>query len=70
MKQLLLDLMREDSKVSMTRLLSALCVLTAMGMVAYAMYKGIDLNTLIGISSTFLGFGLGAKVAQKGFENK
>jgi hypothetical protein len=34
------------------------------------MYKGIDLNTLIGISSTFLGFGLGAKVAQKGFETK
>lgn len=68
MKQFILNLLSEESRISMTRFLSALCVVTACIIVLYGMYKNLDLNSIAGICSTFLGFGLGAKVIQKNFE--
>lgn len=70
MKDFVLKLLSESSELSMTRFLSALCVLTACSIAVYGMYKNLDLNQLIGLCSTFLGFGLGAKVVQKNLENK
>ena len=61
-------LLSEKSSVSMTRFLSLICVITACSIVAYAMFKGFNLNDVVGICSTFLGFGLGAKVIQKNME--
>lgn len=70
MRQFILDLLAESSGVSMTRFLSAVCVLTACSIAIYGMWAKTDLNQLIGLCSTFLGFGLGAKVVQKNFEGK
>lgn len=64
------SLLSEAGAVSMTRVLSAVCVLTACLIIVYGMLRGLDLNSLAGICSTFLGFGLGAKVAQKSLEPK
>jgi len=61
-------LFSESSEVSMTRVLSFMCVLTACLIVIYSMHKAIDLNSVAGICSTFLGFGLSAKVIQKQIE--
>lgn len=68
MKNFILSLLSESNAVSMTRFLSAVCVLTACLIIIYGMIKGLDLNSLSGIISTFLGFGLGAKVIQKNME--
>lgn len=70
MKDFILKLISESSDLSMTRFLSSVCVLTACSIAIYGMMKGLDLNQLIGLCSTFLGFGLGAKVTQKFAENK
>jgi hypothetical protein len=70
MKQFFLNLLAESSNVSMTRFLSLICVLTACSIAVYGMWTKVDLNQLIGLCSTFLGFGLGAKVVQKNFEGK
>lgn len=70
MKQFFLNLLAENSNVSMTRFLSAICVVTACTVAVYGMWTKTDLNQLIGLCSTFLGFGLGAKVVQKNFEGK
>jgi hypothetical protein len=70
MKQFFLNLLAESSNVSMTRFLSLMCVLTACAIAIYGMWTKTDLNQLIGLCSTFLGFGLGAKVVQKNFETK
>lgn len=70
MKKFILELLSESSTTSMTRFLSAICVLTACSIAIYGMYTKTDLNQLIGLCSTFLGFGLGAKVVQKNFEGK
>lgn len=69
MKQWIGSLLSEAGAVSMTRLLSALCVLMACAIAIVAMIKGVDLNSVVGICSTFLGFGLGAKVVQKNMES-
>lgn len=65
MKNFIKQLLAENGDVSMTRFLSAVCVLTACLIAVYGMAKALDLNQLIGLCSTFLGFGLGAKVTQK-----
>jgi hypothetical protein len=70
MKDFLRKLISESSELSMTRFLSAMCVTTACSIAIYGMIKNLDLNQLIGLCSTFLGFGLGAKVTQKFAENK
>lgn len=62
------ELIAENGTQSMTRFLSLICVLTACAIAIYGMVKGLDLNQLIGLCSTFLGFGLGAKVVQKNME--
>lgn len=70
MKAFIKSLISESGSVSMTRVLSALCVVMACMIIMYGMIRGLDLNSLAGICSTFLGFGLGAKVAQKIVETK
>lgn len=70
MKALIKSLISDSGAVSMTRVLSAACVLMACIIILYGMIRGLDLNSLAGICSTFLGFGLGAKVAQKSLESK
>ncbi len=64
------ELLDEKGALSMTRFLSAICVLTAVAIAIYGMYKAVALDGLIGLTSTFLGFGLGAKVTQKWAEGK
>lgn len=70
MKVFIKSLFSEAGAVSMTRVLSALCVSVACMIILYGMIRGLDLNSLSGICSTFLGFGLAAKVAQKSMESK
>lgn len=70
MKVFIKSLFSESGTVSMTRVLSAACVIMACIIIIYGMIRGLDLNSLAGICSTFLGFGLGAKVAQKSLESK
>lgn len=60
----------ESGSVSMTRVMSALCIVMSCIIIIYGMIRGIDLNSLAGICSTFLGFGFGAKVVQKSLESK
>lgn len=70
MKQFFLDLISEDSKMSMVRFLALFTVITAGGIAIYGMYKGLDLNALSVLAGVFLASGLGAKVSQKIVENK
>jgi len=68
MKSFFKDLLSQSNNVSMTRVLSAICVLMACVIVIYSMVTKVNLNSVAGICSTFLGFGLGAKVIQKNME--
>lgn len=68
MKEFLLKLIAEDSNLSMTRFLSLVCVVTACLVLVYGVIKGSNLESFVGICSTFLGFGLGAKVIQRQIE--
>lgn len=67
MKQWLLDLFKDDSGVSMMRVLSLICVLTACGMAIDGAKNGRDVS---GICATFLAAGIGGKVGQKVVEVK
>lgn len=69
MKEFILKLLAEDSNLSMTRFLSLVCVITACLVLVYGVIKGSDLESFVGICSTFLGFGLGAKVMQRHIES-
>lgn len=62
------SLISENSDQSMTRFLSLVCVFSASIIAIYTIFSGKDANSVVGICSTFLGFGLGAKVIQKNFE--
>jgi hypothetical protein len=64
------DLFKESSDVSMTRFLSFVCVITATLIALVATVKCENLDSVTGICSVFLGFGLGAKVSQKFAEGK
>ena len=70
MKQFIKDLLREDSKVSTTRLMSLMCVISAIIIVILGLYLGKELTGLATISGTFLGPAFAAKVFQKNMENK
>ncbi len=65
MKQFLLDLFKDNSSVSMMRMLSLICVLTASMIAFYSVYAGKDLNAVSILVGVFLGSGIGGKVAQK-----
>lgn len=64
------QLISEHGNQSMTRFLSLMCTSTACIIALVALYNKVDLNSVVGICSTFLGFGLGAKVFQKNIEAK
>jgi hypothetical protein len=70
MKQFILDLIRDDSNLSMVRFLAMFTVIMAGGIAVYGMYKGLDLNALSVLCGVFLGAGLTAKVSQKIVESK
>lgn len=70
MKQFILDLFSDSSHVSMMRFLSLLCVLTACGIAIHNAATGQDLNGISMLCGTFLGAGIGGKVAQKVAEVK
>jgi hypothetical protein len=68
MKELLKQLLNEDSQVSMTRLMSLICIVSAAGMAFYGLQKGCDLVALSMLSGAFLAAGFGGKVGQKAIE--
>jgi uncharacterized membrane protein YfcA len=70
MKNWLNGLFSEQGTVSMTRVLSLICVLTAVGIALVSVYKAQNLDATVGVVSVFLGAGLGSKVAQKFAEKK
>lgn len=70
MKQWLKDLFSDSGSVSMVRVLSLICVFTAAGIAIHAVSKGSDLNAASVLCGTFLGAGIGGKVAQKITEAK
>lgn len=70
MKQWLKDLFSDSSTVSMVRVLSFICVVTASGVAIYSVAKGSNLDSVSVLCGTFLGIGMGAKVSQKAIEAK
>lgn len=70
MKQWFKDLFSDSSSVSMIRVLSFICVLTASGVAVHAVSVGANLDGVSVLCGTFLGFGISGKVSQKWLENK
>lgn len=70
MKQWLKDLFSDSGSVSMVRVLSFICVVTASGVAIHAVTVGSNLDSVSVLCGTFLGAGLGAKVGQKMVEAK
>lgn len=54
----------------MTRLLSFVCVVAACLIALYTVAKDRDLSAASVLCGTFLGVGMGAKVAQRSIESK
>lgn len=69
MKNFVLNLFSDTGTVSMMRVLSLICVLTASGIAIHAVTVGSDLNAAAILCSVFLGAGITGKVVQKGLEN-
>jgi hypothetical protein len=55
------DFFSESSDYSMTRLLSFMCVVAALLIALYGVYRQQEVSAIVGL---FLGSGLSAKVAQ------
>lgn len=70
MKQLLLDLFSESSSISMMRLLSFICVLTASALAGYGLHSGTSPDALSILCGVFLGAGITGKVTQKIVEKR
>lgn len=69
MKDFLLKLITESGDdVSMTRVLALACVVTGIALGLLGVYMGKDLVGLAQVCGVFVGAGMAAKVAQKGFE--
>jgi hypothetical protein len=66
--QFIRDLFSESGNVSMTRFLSLLCVLMATIIAIYGLIEKSDIGQLSMLCATFLGTGMGGKVAQKWVE--
>ena len=65
-----LEMMSEKSKVSLTRFVTLLCVLTAIFIAIYGTLHSMDLSSLSVLCGVFLGAAFGGKVSQKFAENK
>lgn len=70
MKRFIYELLSDKGSVSMMRLLSLVCVITASGIAIHAVTIGSDLNATSVLCGTFLGAGIGGKIAQKVTEVK
>lgn len=70
MKQWLKDLFSDSSSVSMMRVLSFICVITASGVAIYSVSKGSNLDSVSVLCGVFLGAGISGKVMQKVTEAK
>ena len=70
MKQWLKDLFSDSGSVSMVRVLSLICILTASGVAIHAVSVGSNLDSASVLCGVFLGAGIGGKVAQKAVEVK
>lgn len=68
MKKFLLAMFSESGNVSMIRVLSFVCVMTACGIAIAAVSLNRDINAISVLCGTFLGIGIGGKVMQKGKE--
>lgn len=69
MKHMLIQLLSESGDVSMMRLLSLICVLTACFLAIYGVEHDKDLNAMAMLCSAFLGIGIGGKVMQRKVES-
>ena len=66
MKDFIRQLFSESGNISMMRVLSLICVLAACGIAIYGLNAPVvDYSGLTLLCSTFLGAGIGGKVAQK-----
>ncbi len=70
MKQWLKDLFSDNSNVSMMRVLSLICILTASGVAIHAVSVGSNLDSVSVLCGVFLGAGISGKVTQKMVEAK
>jgi uncharacterized membrane protein YeaQ/YmgE (transglycosylase-associated protein family) len=66
----MIDFFKEDTKLSMTRLLSLVTVLTGLAIGIIAAIKGNANASIVSIALGFVGSGLGTKVIQKLKESK
>lgn len=70
MKRFILEVFGETGDISMMRLLSFICVLTASAIAMKAVVYGSDLNATAVLCSVFLSSGIAGKVIQRGVESK
>lgn len=63
-------LLSDEGNVSMTRFLSLLCVMAALLISFFTLYKDLSADTAVGLVSVFLGAAFGGKIAQKFAEVK
>jgi phosphate/sulfate permease len=69
LKNFLLKLITEaGDDVSMVRVLALACVITGIALAFLGVYMGKELSGLAQVVGVFIGAGMAAKVAQKGFE--
>lgn len=68
--RLLIDLLREDSRISSLRAMSLLTCVLACLIACYGVYKGADLTGLSALCGVFLAAAFGGKVVQKSVELK
>lgn len=70
MKQFLIDLVSENSKISTMRVMALLCVLAAIGLAAYGIHEDKSMDGLSMLVGVFLGAAFSGKVMQKSRESK
>lgn len=64
------DLLNEDSKMSMVRLMGLICVTCACGLGIYGIINNRDLVGLAALCAAFIGPAFAGKVAQKYMEKE
>lgn len=68
MHKFIIGLLSEDSKISSIRLMSILCVVSAILIACYGMYHNRDLIGISTVVTSFLGPAFAAKVVSKKLE--
>jgi hypothetical protein len=70
MKNLILALLSENSKISSLRLMSLTSLFSAVGMAVYGLYMNRDIGTLAILVGVFVSAAFGGKISQKFIEKK